>query len=397
VNILCVWGRHNYGDPGRGESYEYANFLPALAALGHQVTLFDSWDRTVYADFAALNRALLDTVRDVRPDLVFCVLLGYEVWLETLDIIRTQLGAPVLNWGTDDSWKHRSFSRYIARHVDVYATTSADANEQLRHAGLDNIVLTQWAANTGGLRVPMSADTCPLQVSFVGSAYGRRARWVEGLRERGIKVECFGHGWPNGPIGSTRVREIYQQSVISLNFAESSTGGGRQVKARVFEIPGAGGFLLTQRAPELDRWYRPDEEMATFDDINDLEAKIRFYLGHAQARDRIARAGHARTVDEHIYERRFAPLLAAASAHRRAAADPDAAVTLLDQAERAYRPSASLRLLRGVLLAVCTAIWGPVRGARAARRLLYELSWRVFGAATYRARGWPGRLFYRES
>jgi len=34
---------------------------------------------------------------------------------------------------------------------------------------------------------------------------------------------------------------------------------------------------------------------------------------------------------------------------------------------------------------------------RAARRLLFEISWRLGGRRTYSAAGLPGRLFYRES
>jgi len=397
MRVLCVWGKHNYGDPARGKSYEYTNFAPALQALGHEVLLFDSWDRSLHADFAALNRALLERVCDARPDLVFCVLLGYEVWLETLDSIRHQLGTPVLNWGTDDSWKHRSFSRYVARHVDLYATTSAQACEQMRSSGLHNIMLSQWAASSLALREPMPAENCSLQVSFVGSAYGHRPRWIEQLRDRGIAVECFGYGWPRGPIGTAQIVEICQQSVISLNFSESSTGGGRQVKARVFEISGAGGFLVTQSAPELQRCYRIEEEAVTFDGVDELAEKIRFYLGHPDLRDRIARAGHMRTVLEHTYEQRFAPLLESVRPSMRRSRDVAAALQRFGRAETGHRVPAELKLLRALLVGICTPIWGRRRGARAARRMLFEVSWRVFGAATYSARGLPGRLFYRES
>ena len=37
MRVLCVFGEHNYGDPNRGEGYEYANFVPALRRLGHEV------------------------------------------------------------------------------------------------------------------------------------------------------------------------------------------------------------------------------------------------------------------------------------------------------------------------------------------------------------------------
>jgi spore maturation protein CgeB len=50
-----------------------------------------------------------------------------------------------------------------------------------------------------------------------------------------------------------------------------------------------------------------------------------------------------------------------------------------------------------LLVASFSLAFGKERGARAARRVVYELSWRLTGATTYRARGLPGRLFYAES
>jgi spore maturation protein CgeB len=56
-----------------------------------------------------------------------------------------------------------------------------------------------------------------------------------------------------------------------------------------------------------------------------------------------------------------------------------------------------LRLLRAILVSTFSLAFGRRRGARAARRFLFELSWRIAGARTYSASGWPGRIFYRES
>jgi spore maturation protein CgeB len=56
-----------------------------------------------------------------------------------------------------------------------------------------------------------------------------------------------------------------------------------------------------------------------------------------------------------------------------------------------------LLLLKRALTATCSLVWGQTRGARAARRLVFELSWRLAGSCTYSAAGWPGRLFYEVS
>ena len=399
MRIVCAWGQHNYGDPSRGESYEYVNFLPALKALGHQVSFIETWNRSRYADFAALNGQLLRTVEALRPDLLFVVLLSYEIWVETLDLIRGAVGCPVLNWGTDDSWKYRSFSRFIAPHVDRYATTYENALQQFLGDGIANVVLTQWAANSATLREPLPAADCEHAVSFVGSAYGRRPQWIAALQSRGLEVECFGHGWSNGPVQAERIPEIIRNSVISLNFSEAAhgAGAGRQVKARVFEVPGNGGFLLTQDAPGLDRFYAPGCEIETFNRSEELAAKVEHYLANTEARDRIARAGHARTRQHHTYERRFTELLAGIAPKEPRDVRAEVARQQMDTLARRHRTTWWQRVLARALAAPGVALWGPRRGRRAARRMMFELSWRLAGEHTYTSRGLPGRLFYAES
>ena len=99
MKILCAFGRCNYGDPVRGEGYEFTNFLPALRTLGHEVSLFDSWDKSAYSNFADLNRDFLRRVDREKPDVIFSVLMSYELWSETLDIIRSSRSAIIINLG----------------------------------------------------------------------------------------------------------------------------------------------------------------------------------------------------------------------------------------------------------------------------------------------------------
>jgi spore maturation protein CgeB len=409
MKILCVFGQHAYGDPDRGEGYEHANFLPALADLGHEVHLFESFDRAAYRDFADLNRRFLARIEALRPDLVLAVLMHYELWTETLDLVRSRCRAVIVNWGTDDSWKYEQFARLVAPRVDLWLTTSHDALAKAGRDGVRNVALTQWAANTRALAEPLPASACRHRVAFVGSAYGNRRRWIEALAQRGIEVECFGHGWPRGPVAAAEIPRIVRESVVSLNFGDSGLHlrglvpyRSRQIKARVFEVPGAGGFLLTEDADHLADYYAPGQEIAVFDSLDDLERKIRHYLTHPDDRDRIAYAGHARTRREHTYAERFRGALEAAA--RQAAGRPPAAAgdcrfgaDALDALAARHAPTPLLGALRSALVCPATLLFGRQRGPRAARRLLFELCWRLAGRWTYTAAGWPGRLFYRES
>jgi spore maturation protein CgeB len=409
MRILCVFGKHAYGDPERGEGYEHANFLPALVDLGHEVHLFESFDRAAYRDFADLNRQFLARIEALQPDLVLAVLMHYELWTETLDLVRSRCRAVVVNWGTDDSWKYGQFARLVAPHVDLWLTTSHDALAQARRDGLGNVALTQWAANARAIAEPLPAGACRHRVTFVGSAYGNRRRWIEALARRGIEVECFGHGWPHGPVAAADIPRIVRESVISLNFGDSGLHfrgvvpyRSRQLKARVFEVPGAGGFLLTESAEHLAEYYAPGREVETFDSADELVRKIRHHLAHPEERDRIARAGHARTRREHTYVERFRAALEVAvrrgSARARTAEhDCRFGTHALDTLAARHAPTRFLSALRCALVWPATALFGRQRGPRAARRLLFELCWRLAGRRTYTAAGWPGRLFYRDS
>lgn len=406
MKILCVFGRHNYGDPTRGESYEYANFLPALRRMGHDVVFFESFDRDGYRDFADLNQRLLEAVQTEAPDIILCVLLGYEVWLETLDIIRTGSNAILINWSTDDSWKYEQFSRFIAPSFHIYATTYSDALAKSKRDGYNNFVLTQWAANSANLVEPLPASQCRYRVSFIGTAYGNRPKWISALDELGIKVECFGHGWKAGTVSTEDIPRIMRDSIISLNFGDSGMvmhgiipRKSRQIKARVFEVPGAGGFLMTENAANLDSFYRVGEEIVVYEGISELADKIAYFLEHTEKRDSIAMAGYDRTRTEHTYEARFEKLLELASQIKAARGLEPCVIDYgkFDSIRKRYKMGLLMNLVKLVLLAPCIVVWGRKRGPRAARRFLFEISWRVAGKNTYSVSGWPGRLFYRES
>lgn len=384
----------------RGHGYEYSNFLPALRNLGHEVELFDSFGCTQHDDFKALNRALLGKVEQFQPDVVFCVLMSYEIWLETLALIH-DAGAKLINWGTDDSWKYEQFSRFMAPAFDLWVTTSHRAWHKSQRDGLNNFTLSQWAARGGALAEPLEASECRYPVSFVGSAYGNRPRWIAELKLRGINVACFGHGWPEGAVSAEEIPKLVRQSVVSLNFGDSGLHvqgfkiyRSRQIKARVFEVPGAGGCLLTESAEHLYRYYRLGSEIEVFEGVDDLAEKIRYLLANPKYRDAMTQAGYQRTRAEHVYETRFADLMARLPKRDKYAPIDWAAFEAI--AARHFVGSMA-KLARAILVMPFRVIWGARRGPRAARRLIFELSWRLFGRHTYTAAGWPGRWFYRES
>ena len=156
---------------------------------------------------------------------------------------------------------------------------------------------------------------------------------------------------------------------------------------------------MTEYAEGLDRFYRIGDEISAYDGIPDLAEKIRYFIGHSEERDRIAMAGYIRTRDEHIYEMRFSKLLDAAMQQEKQFFDERREINFekYDALEKKHRAGLLLKILKQLLLFQSVMIWGDRRGPRAARRFLFELSWRLVGKKTYTVTGWPGRLFYKES
>jgi spore maturation protein CgeB len=155
--------------------------------------------------------------------------------------------------------------------------------------------------------------------------------------------------------------------------------------------------LLTEPADGLADCFSIGEELDTYRHLEELMSKIETLLNAPQRRDGMARAGHERVRREHTYEIRLAQLLERARPIRAARSALGLDQEAFDVLAMRHRPGLGLRLLRGMLVMPGILVWGRQRGPRAARRLLFELSWRVAGRHTYTAAGWPGRLFYRES
>jgi spore maturation protein CgeB len=64
----------------------------------------------------------------------------------------------------------------------------------------------------------------------------------------------------------------------------------------VFEIPAAGGFLLSERTPVMRTLYEEGEEAEFFSSTAELVEKCRYYLENEDLRRQIAQAGHQRCI-----------------------------------------------------------------------------------------------------
>jgi spore maturation protein CgeB len=336
--------RYDYGVPGRGYSYEHQNFYGTLSTMPDVDVLYFPFDVHLRENGReSMNLLLLRTVDEYNPDLCFLVLFTDEIKIETLLKIKSLNTCIVMNWFCDDHWRFGSFSKYYAPALHWIVTTDRNAVGKYETIGCRNIILSQWGYNHH-LYLPQPGDHT-YEVTFVGKAHSSRKKIIKKLTETGMSVKCWGQGWEHGRVSFDEMIRIYSNSAINLNFTESSMRWGlvpiakvfltrraddtyrvnryrefkgnlsvllnsktNQIKGRNFEIPGTGGFLLTEYVDNIEEYFVPDKQITVFKSPDELTDKVRYYLEHDSEREAIRRAGYDRALRDHTFERRFSDI-----------------------------------------------------------------------------------------
>jgi hypothetical protein len=315
IRTLAVW--HNY-------NWETDALKPSLERFG-PVRLYDwfgefdhsrkDWSRAIKP---RMNRALVDLVdrwcREERPDILFTYLSGELVYPRTVEAMRSH-GVPIVNLALNDKEHfvgklrggHAFGMRDICRHVDLCWTSTEDALIKYCVEGAIPLYLPEGA--NPAVHRPFDVER-EFDVSFVGQCYGNRPAVIERLRQAGIRAEAFGFGWPNGPLATEEMVRMYSRSRINLGFGGVAGHDDTYcLKGRDFEIPMSGGLYVTEACPELEKFFRPGEEVVTYGDFDELAEKIRRLLSHPEEAERIRRAGFERARSEHTWEMRFEKVL----------------------------------------------------------------------------------------
>ncbi len=100
---------------------------------------------------------------------------------------------------------------------------------------------------------------------------------------------------------------VFKLSKINLNITLRSIQ--HAIPLRVYDILGAGGFLLSNYQVDLARHFIPDEDFVYYEDRRDLINKIDYYLKHDDERAAIARNAHDRVASEHTFDVRAGQII----------------------------------------------------------------------------------------
>jgi len=102
---------------------------------------------------------------------------------------------------------------------------------------------------------------------------------------------------------------FYGASEVNFNCTSLQMKGA--VNQRVFDVPAAGAFLLTDQRRQIERLFDPDTEIALYRGPEEIAGLVERFLADPEGRERLARAGRARVLAEHTYGHRLSALMAA--------------------------------------------------------------------------------------
>ncbi len=311
LNIAAIYHHYNWEDYSLKPSLEKFGAVRRydwFEKFNHQMP---NWHKS---EKAKMNNDMVDRIKqwnkESKIDVIFSYLSGALVSPESLKELSF-LCIPMVNLSLNDKeyfvGKLRKGiamgQRDICRYFDLCWTSTEDSLVKYRVEGATPVYLPE-GANPAVHKPYDEAKT--IDVSFVGQCYGERPRIIAGLREKGIKVEAFGYGWPNGPLSVDEMVRLYSRSRINLGFGGvADLKDTYCLKGRDFEVPMSGGLYLTEYHAELERFFELGKEIAVYSNFDDLAEKIRYYLSHTEEADAIRKRGLARARDEHTWERRF--------------------------------------------------------------------------------------------
>lgn len=343
MKILFIACKYDYGKPELGLSFEYYNLYDSLVKMNngaHRVVLFPFDQVSLELGKDEMNQKLLEAVEKEKPELCFFFLFGDQIKKETIRKITESGKTITFNWFADDKWRFENFSRNWAPLFNWVSTDQESSLKDYARIDYKNVVVGGWACNDA-LYKPLGLPKI-YDVSFVGQPHGDRRKIVQALQRVGIKVECFGRGWPNGKVSQEDMIKIFNQSKINLNFTKCSGSLNlkyianifikkhedgsikvnpvsqwlpnvksllarqqNEIKGRNFEIPGCKTFMISGQAPGLENYYQPGKELVCFSNTKDLVKKIKYYLEHDKEREEIAGAAYKKTMETYTYEKKF--------------------------------------------------------------------------------------------
>lgn len=264
-----------------------------------------------------IERAAIDS--GVRAMLL---LKGEWVMPETIENLRRH-GVRVALFYSDNPFPPHAPARPetlpAARAVDLYLIWSERLVQKLRETGVRNPAFLPfaWDAEVFPYREEEPQGVWPGAL-FLGGWDKEREEFLEELASR-VQLRIFGPPeWGSRTRPRSRVRGCWQgrdlrmaaaarvvrESAVCINLLRKQhiiDGAPDGLIMRHFEVPGAGGALLSTRGMGATRLFPEGDTGEYFADVAECAEKAQRFIADAEGRRRFASRAHAEVAARHRY------------------------------------------------------------------------------------------------
>ncbi len=301
---------------------------PGRSRLLHRLTIGSLQARRIWS--RRLNAKILDTAR-ASPSHWVLLLNGGWIMPETVRSLK-QLGKRVAIFHADNPFPPNSANRpetlEAALEADLYLIWSHRLVQKLLEIGVKRAAFMPfgWDPEIFPYHGEMMQGAWPGAL-FIGGWDREREEfldevashvplriygpgyWGTRARKRGRAKRC----WRGGGLTMSAAARTIRESAVSLNILRTQhviDGAPDGLIMRHFEVPGAGGFLLSTRSGGATELFPERDTAAYFADARECIEMCKHYIHAVDERSQIVERGHAEVASRHTYADRAREIVA---------------------------------------------------------------------------------------
>jgi len=256
-------------------------------------------------------RALSNAHEKSQIDVCIGQMLANYISDDAIKSMR-DMGIPVLNISMDDrlpeNWASKNGRRMgsigLANSLDMVLTTS---DETCAWYGVSGCPAIYWPlASSKDLFFERPESERDIDVLFIGNRYGARGPLIEEIERQGVRLECYGAGWPNGSLDYAEMANLSRRSKIIFGISAIGNCDDRfTLKLRDFDSVISGALYMTNDNEDLRRLFVGDKEVVYYSSAVEAANKILLYLGEHEMRLDVAGRGQKKALQLHEWKVRL--------------------------------------------------------------------------------------------
>lgn len=271
------------------------------------------------AKFPGLLHIAIEQIKEKKPDVFFCQDISFfpptalKQIRKHVGLIVGQIACPLPR-------------REIIKEYDLILTSFPHYVEKLKSLGVrteyfrigfDEVILSD-----------LGVHEKDIPVSFVGGISRHHAEAVEMLEcmAQETPIQFFGYGAERlsansliparhkGEVWGLDMYRILARSKITIN-RHIDVAGDYANNMRLFEATGMGTLLITDNKKNIGDLFVPGKEIVVYSSKEEAVELTNFYISNPAEAEKIAKAGHIRTLKDHSYSERMLELLPILDGH----------------------------------------------------------------------------------